>query len=68
MTNYIKAEIDIRNRIDSLSGDRNETTCYVISKYCEQVEKCYKTRHQWVGKVIRGSFCTKLKFDQTTKW
>ena len=27
-----------------------------------------KTRHEWVGKVIRWKVCKKLKFDHTTKW
>ena len=25
-------------------------------------------RHEWVGKVIHGELCKKLKFDNTTQW
>ena len=28
----------------------------------------YKTRHDWVGKVINGELRKKLKFDHTTQW
>ena len=27
----------------------------------------YKTRHDWVGKVIHWEFCKRLKFDYTNK-
>ena len=32
------------------------------------MQKEYKTRHDWVGKVIHWDLCKKLKFDHTTKW
>ena len=28
----------------------------------------YKTRHDWVGKVIHWEMCEKFKFDHTNKW
>ena len=28
----------------------------------------YKTRHDWVGKVIHCEICKKFKFDHTNKW
>ena len=28
----------------------------------------YKTRHDWVGKVIHWELCKKFKFDHTNKW
>ena len=28
----------------------------------------YKTRHNWVGKVIHWEMCKKFKFDHTNKW
>ena len=30
--------------------------------------KKYKTRHDWIGKVIYGKLFTRLKFDHFTKW
>ena len=31
-------------------------------------EEEYKTRHDWVGKVIHWEMCKKFKFDHTNKW
>ena len=31
-------------------------------------QKKYKTRHDWVGKVIHWEMCKKCKFDHTNKW
>ena len=31
------------------------------------MQKDYKTRHDWVGKVIDWELCKKLKFDHTSK-
>ena len=31
-------------------------------------QKEYKTRHNWVGKVIHGKMSKKFKFDHTNKW
>ena len=28
----------------------------------------YKTRHDWVGKMIYGELCKKFKLNQTNKW
>ena len=28
----------------------------------------YKTRHDWVGKLIHWEMCKKFKFDHTNKW
>ena len=35
---------------------------------CSKLAKEYKTRHEWVGKVIHRDLCKRLKFDHTTKW
>ena len=36
---------------------------------CSKVaQREYKTRHDWVGKVIHWEMCKKLKFDHTNKW
>ena len=32
------------------------------------MQKEYKTRHDWMGKVIHKELCKKLKFDHTNKW
>ena len=32
------------------------------------MQKEYKTRHDWVEKVIHWELCKKLKFDHTNKW
>ena len=40
----------------------------IISKCSKQSQKEYKTRHDWVRKVIDKELCKKLKFNYTTKW
>ena len=50
-----------------LCGDRDETINPIISECCELVEKEFKTRHNWVGKVIHRELCKRLKFDHTIK-
>ena len=32
------------------------------------MQKKYKTRHDWVGKVIHWELCKKFKFNHTNKW
>ena len=32
------------------------------------MQKEYKTKHNWVGKVIHWEMCKKFKFDYTNKW
>ena len=39
-----------------------------ISECRKLVQKEYKTKHVWVGKVIHWELCKKLKFDHTYKW
>ena len=39
-----------------------------ISECSKLAQKWYKTRHKWVGKVIRWEMSKKFKFDQTNKW
>ncbi len=51
-----------------LCGNRNETIDHIISKCSKLVQKEYKTRHNWVGKVIHWELCKKFKFDQKKKW
>ena len=46
----------------------NETINHIISECSKLAQKEYKTRHDWVGKVIIWEVCKKLKFDHTNKW
>ena len=69
-TNYTKARIDKtqQNSKCRLCGDRNETINHIISKCSKLAQKEYKTRHDWVGKVIHREMCKKFKFDHMNKW
>ena len=39
-----------------------------MSECSKLAQKEYKTRHEWVGKVIHWEMCKKFKFDHTNKW
>ena len=52
----------------SLRGDRNETINHMISECSKLAPKEYKSRHDWVGKVINKEMCKEFKFDHTKKW
>ena len=69
-TNHIKARIDKtqQNNRCRLRSDRDETINHIISKCSKLAQKEYKTRHDWVEKVIHWELCKKLKFDHTNKW
>ena len=41
---------------------------HLINECSKQAQKEYKTRHDWVSKVIHWEFCKKLKFDHMNKW
>ena len=68
-TNHIKARIDKtpQNSKCRLWGDRDETINYIISE-CSRLAQEYKTRHDWVDKVIHWVLCKKFKFDHMNKW
>ena len=68
-TNHLKARIDKtqQNSKCRLCSDRDETINY-ISECSKLAQKEYKTRHDWVGKVINWEMCKKFKFDHTNKW
>ena len=38
-----------------------------ISKCSKLAQKKFKARHSWVGEIIRGELCKRLKFDHITK-
>ena len=69
-TNHIKARIDKtqQNCKCRLCGNRDETINYIISECSKLAQKEYKTRHDWVDKVIHKEMCKKFKFDRTNKW
>ena len=69
-TNHIKARIDKtqQNSKCRLCGDRDETINHIISECSKLAQWGYKTRHDWVGKVIHWEMCKKFKFDHTNKW
>ena len=69
-TNHIKARIDKtqQNSRCGLCGDRDEMMNPIISECSRLAQKEYKTRHDWVGKVIHWELCKKLKFDHMNKW
>ena len=64
-TNHIKARI---NKTQQNSGDRDEMINHIISECSKLAQKGYKTRHDWVGKLIYWEFCKKFKFDTSNKW
>ena len=39
-----------------------------MSECSKLAQKKYKTRYNWVGKMIHCELCKKLKFDHTNKW
>ena len=51
-----------------LSGDRDETIIHIISECSKLAQIEYKSRHDWVGKVIHWELYYKLKFEHTNKW
>ena len=63
----LKHKLIICDRIVSLKfKDKNEMI-YPISECNKLAQKEYKTRYDWVGKVIHWELYKRLKFDQTDK-
>ena len=52
----------------TLRRNKDETTNNTISECCKLAQREYKTRHNWVGKVIHLDLRKKFKFDHTNKW
>ena len=67
--NYIKVKIDDmqQNSECRLCGDEDKTINHIINKCSKLAQEEYKTRRDWVGKVIYWELCKKLKFDYTFK-
>ena len=53
---------------DRLCMDRDETVNPIMSECSKLAQEKYKSKHNWVGKVIHWELCKRLKFDHTTKW
>ena len=69
-TIHIKTRIDKmqKNSKCRLCGDREKTINHIISECSKLAQNEYKTRHDWVGKVIHWKMCKKFEFDHTNKW
>ena len=67
-TNHIKVKIDKTQQNSTLCGDRDETINDILSECNKLAQKEYKTRYNWLGKVIHSEICKKFKFDHTNKW
>ena len=48
-----------------LCSDIEETIHHILSNCRKRTEKEYKTKPDWVEKVISWELCKKLKFDHT---
>ena len=68
--NYIRAKINNtqQNCKCRLCGDRDDTVNHIISECSKLAQKKYKSRHDWVGKVIYGELCKRLEFDHANRW
>ena len=41
---------------------------FMISECCKLAKREYRTRHDWVWKIIHWEWCKKFEFDHTNKW
>ena len=69
-TNYVKVKTDHMQKRTKLGlcGDRDETDIHIISEHSKLLQKEYKSRHDWVGKVIHLELFKKLTFRHADKW
>ena len=51
-----------------LRCDRDEMINHIIIECIKLAQKEYKSRQDWVGKVIHWEMSKKFKFDHTNKW
>ena len=67
-TNHIKAKIDMtqQNSKCRLCGDKNKTINHIISECSKLTQKEYRTRHDWVCKVIHLELCKNLNWNIRT--
>ena len=50
-----------------LCDDRDEMINCIISECSKLAQKEFKTKHDWVDKVIHWKLCKKFKFDHMNK-
>ena len=48
-------------------SDKDKTINQIISDCSKVAQMEYKTRHEWMGKVISLELCKKFTFDNTSK-
>ena len=39
-----------------------------MNECCKLAQREYKTKHDWMGKVIHWELCKNVEFDHTNKW
>ena len=69
-TKYIKVTI-VKTHPNSkcrLCDERHETINLIISESRKLAQKVYKTRHEWVRKVIHWELWNSFRFGHTEKW
>ena len=65
--NYNKMKIDQMQPKFWLWGDWYETIDHTINESSKLVQKEYKARHNWVGKMIYWELCKIFKIEHTNK-
>ena len=66
--NHVKARIDkTQKKWQMWCSDRDKMINPIIRKCSKLTQREYKTRHDWMGKVIHWEICKKFKFDQMNK-
>ena len=67
-TNYIKTKIDNtqQNSKSKLCGYKDKAINPKIRECSKLAQKEYKTRHDWMGKVVHRKLCKTVNFDKTT--
>ena len=61
VTNHVKAEIDkMRPKSKSRLCDHRKETINNKSECCKMLQKKYKTRHDWLGRLINLELCNKV--------
>ena len=56
------------NNYCRLCGERDETINPTVSECIKLSQKDYKSRNNWVGKMIHWKLCKSLNFNDSTKW
>ena len=71
----IAAQNDAKVKIDNMQTnskyrfcDDGDETVNHINEYRKLTKKEYKSRYDWVGKVILWELCMRIRFDHTDKW